>query len=130
MHFPARLSIVSLLAPAAHVEFGVLREASRLSDSALSKQLTSLQYAGHIEALSRSFADVLQVAAVEQVSRGDGVQQRPGQLVDGPCTARHGTLAGGRPSCDKRRRSGVNPVNTRFPQFRGVYRWCVLTKEY
>jgi DNA-binding transcriptional ArsR family regulator len=49
LHFPVRLSIVSLLAPAAHVEFSFLREATGLSDSALSKQLTSLQDAGYVE---------------------------------------------------------------------------------
>ena len=49
LHFPVRLSIVSLLAPAVHVEFGFLREATGLSDSALSKQLTSLQDAGYVE---------------------------------------------------------------------------------
>lgn len=49
LHSPVRLSIVSLLAPAVHVEFSFLREATELSDSALSKQLTSLQDAGYIE---------------------------------------------------------------------------------
>ncbi|MDI6097304.1 transcriptional regulator [Actinoplanes sp. NEAU-A12] len=49
LHWPVRLSIVSLLAPAAHVEFSYLREATGLSDSALSKQLTSLQEAGYVE---------------------------------------------------------------------------------
>ncbi|MBO3736888.1 transcriptional regulator [Actinoplanes flavus] len=49
LHFPVRLSIVSLLAPAVHVEFSFLREATGLSDSALSKQLTSLQEAGYVE---------------------------------------------------------------------------------
>jgi DNA-binding MarR family transcriptional regulator len=49
LHFPVRLSLVSLLAPAAHVEFSYLREATGLSDSALSKQLTSLQEAGYVE---------------------------------------------------------------------------------
>lgn len=49
LHFPVRLSLVSLLAPAAHVEFSYLREATGLSDSALSKQLTALQEAGYVE---------------------------------------------------------------------------------
>ncbi|HWS36547.1 MAG TPA: transcriptional regulator [Actinoplanes sp.] len=49
LHFPVRLTIVSLLAPAAHVEFSYLREATGLSDSALSKQLTNLQEAGYVE---------------------------------------------------------------------------------
>ncbi|WP_127503394.1 transcriptional regulator [Actinoplanes solisilvae] len=49
MHFPVRLSIVALLAPAAQVEFSYLREATGLSDSALSKQLTTLQESGYVE---------------------------------------------------------------------------------
>lgn len=49
LHFPVRLSIVSLLAPAAHADFSYLREATGLSDSALSKQLTTLQDAGYVE---------------------------------------------------------------------------------
>jgi DNA-binding MarR family transcriptional regulator len=49
LHFPVRLSLVSLLAPAAYVEFSYLREATGLSDSALSKQLASLQDAGYVE---------------------------------------------------------------------------------
>ena len=49
LHFPARLSLVSLLAPAAHADFSYLREATGLSDSALSKQLTTLQDAGYVE---------------------------------------------------------------------------------
>ena len=49
LHFPVRLSLVSLLAPAAHAEFSYLREATGLSDSALSKQLATLQEAGYVE---------------------------------------------------------------------------------
>jgi len=49
LHFPVRLSLVSLLAPAAYTEFSYLREATGLSDSALSKQLTTLQDAGYVE---------------------------------------------------------------------------------
>jgi DNA-binding MarR family transcriptional regulator len=49
LHFPVRLSLVSLLAPAAHADFSYLREATGLSDSALSKQLTTLQDAGYVE---------------------------------------------------------------------------------
>jgi DNA-binding transcriptional ArsR family regulator len=49
LHSPVRLSLVSLLAPAVHVEFSFLREATGLSDSALSKQLTTLQDADYVE---------------------------------------------------------------------------------
>lgn len=48
LHVPARLSIVALLAPAATVEFGFLRDSLGTSDSALSKQLTALAKAGYV----------------------------------------------------------------------------------
>jgi DNA-binding MarR family transcriptional regulator len=49
LHAPVRLTIVSLLAPAVHVEFAYLREATGMSDSALSKQISALQDAGYVE---------------------------------------------------------------------------------
>ncbi|WP_249998065.1 transcriptional regulator [Actinoplanes sp. M2I2] len=49
LHAPVRLTLVSLLAPAVHVEFAYLREATGLSDSALSKQIGTLQEAGYVE---------------------------------------------------------------------------------
>lgn len=36
LHAPVRLSLAALLAPAVHVEFSYLRQATGLSDSALS----------------------------------------------------------------------------------------------
>lgn len=49
LHTPARLSILSLLAPAEWVRFSFLRESIGTSDSALSKQLSALEDAGHLE---------------------------------------------------------------------------------
>lgn len=49
LHTPARLSILSLLAPAEWVRFSFLRESIGTSDSALSKQLRSLEDAGYLE---------------------------------------------------------------------------------
>jgi len=49
VHTPARLSILSLLAPAEWVLFSFLRDAIDTSDSALSKQLSALEDAGYIE---------------------------------------------------------------------------------
>ena len=49
LHVPARLSIVSLLAPADWVEFGFLRDTIGTSDSALSKQVSALADAGYVE---------------------------------------------------------------------------------
>lgn len=49
IHAPTRLSIVSLLAATEWVEFKVVRDSVGLSDSALSKQLTTLEEAGYVE---------------------------------------------------------------------------------
>lgn len=49
LHTPARLGVMSLLGPADWVEFGYLRDALETSDSALSKQVSSLQEAGYVE---------------------------------------------------------------------------------
>ncbi|GAB1643702.1 winged helix-turn-helix domain-containing protein [Krasilnikovia sp. MM14-A1259] len=43
-----RLSIVALLAAADEVDFGTVRDAAELSDSALSKQASALEAAGYI----------------------------------------------------------------------------------
>jgi len=49
VHTPARLSILSLLAPADWVLFSFLRDSIGTSDSALSKQLSALEDAGYVE---------------------------------------------------------------------------------
>ena len=49
VHTPARLSILSLLAPADWVLFSFLRDTIGTSDSALSKQLSALEDAGYVE---------------------------------------------------------------------------------
>lgn len=56
IHPTTRLSIVSLLAAADRVEFAFLRDQLGLSDSALSKQLSTLEAAGYI-AIERSVSD-------------------------------------------------------------------------
>jgi DNA-binding MarR family transcriptional regulator len=48
IHPSTRLSIVSLLAAAGWVDFAFLRDRLGLSDSALSKQLSTLEEAGYI----------------------------------------------------------------------------------
>jgi len=48
IHPSTRLSIVSLLAAADWVEFGYIRDQLGLSDSALSKQLSTLEQAGYV----------------------------------------------------------------------------------
>lgn len=48
IHPSTRLSIVALLAGADWAEFGFLRDQLELSDSALSKQLSTLEEAGYV----------------------------------------------------------------------------------
>jgi DNA-binding MarR family transcriptional regulator len=48
IHPSTRLSIVSLLASADWIEFAFVRDRLELSDSALSKQFTTLEAAGYI----------------------------------------------------------------------------------
>jgi DNA-binding HxlR family transcriptional regulator len=49
IHAPTRLSLVAFLAATGWTDFAVLRDSVGLSDSALSKQLTTLADAGYIE---------------------------------------------------------------------------------
>jgi len=49
IHAPTRLSIVSLLAATEWADFSFVRDGVGLSDSALSKQLTTLEQAGYVE---------------------------------------------------------------------------------
>ena len=56
IHPTTRLSIVALLAAADRVEFAFLRDQLDLSDSALSKQLSTLEAAGYV-AIERPVSD-------------------------------------------------------------------------
>ena len=49
IHAPTRLSIISLLAASEWADFKFIRDTLSLSDSALSKQLTTLDNAGYLE---------------------------------------------------------------------------------
>jgi DNA-binding MarR family transcriptional regulator len=49
IHPSTRLSIVALLAPADWTDFAFLRDRLGLSDSALSKQLSTLEDAGYVQ---------------------------------------------------------------------------------
>jgi DNA-binding MarR family transcriptional regulator len=49
IHAPTRLSIVSLLAASQWADFQFIRDSAGLSDSALSKQLATLEQAGYVE---------------------------------------------------------------------------------
>ena len=54
IHAPTRLAIVSLLAAAQWADFKYIRDELALSDSALSKQLSTLESAGYVE-IRKSF---------------------------------------------------------------------------
>ncbi|GAA2023558.1 transcriptional regulator [Catenulispora yoronensis] len=54
IHAPTRLSLVAFLAATSWADFAVLRDSLTLSDSALSKQLTTLADAGYVE-IRKSF---------------------------------------------------------------------------
>src|SRR5690349_2598155 len=54
IHAPTRLSLISLLAATEWATFKFLRDSLTLSDSALSKQLTTLEEAGYVE-IHKSF---------------------------------------------------------------------------
>ncbi|MEV0570374.1 transcriptional regulator [Dactylosporangium sp. NPDC050588] len=49
IHAPTRLELVSLLAATDWADFRQLKESAELSDSALSKQLSTLEGAGYVE---------------------------------------------------------------------------------
>jgi DNA-binding transcriptional ArsR family regulator len=49
IHPPTRLAIVSLLAAVEWADFKVIRDQVGLSDSALSKQLSTLEEAGYVQ---------------------------------------------------------------------------------
>jgi len=55
IHAPTRLAIVSLLAASHWADFRFIRDELRLSDSALSKQLTTLETAGYVQ-IRKGFA--------------------------------------------------------------------------
>jgi DNA-binding MarR family transcriptional regulator len=54
IHAPTRLTIVALLAAAQWADFKYIRDELGLSDSALSKQLSTLESAGYVE-IRKSF---------------------------------------------------------------------------
>ena len=49
IHAPTRLSIVALLASTEWADFSFIRDSLSLSDSALSKQLATLEEAGYVD---------------------------------------------------------------------------------
>jgi DNA-binding MarR family transcriptional regulator len=53
IHAPTRLEIVSLLAAAQWADFRYIRDELGLSDSALSKQLSTLESAGYVQIRKR-----------------------------------------------------------------------------
>lgn len=69
IHAPTRLSIVSLLAASEWAEFKYVRDSVGLSDSALSKQLTTLEEAGYVD-IRKSFVAKRPRTSVRLSQRG------------------------------------------------------------
>ena len=69
IHPSTRLSIVAMLAAADWVEFAFVRDELRLSDSALSKQLSTLEDAGYLQ-LERLVSDRRRRVRVRLTDRG------------------------------------------------------------
>jgi DNA-binding transcriptional ArsR family regulator len=93
IHAPTRLAIVSLLAAVEWADFKFIRDEVGLSDSALSKQLTTLEEAGYVE-IRKAFvgkrprtsarlskagraAFDLHVAALQEIVSRSGASIRP-----------------------------------------------------
>jgi DNA-binding transcriptional ArsR family regulator len=94
IHAPTRLAIVSLLAATEWADFRFIRDEVGLSDSALSKQLTTLEEAGYLE-IRKGFvgkrprtsaqltrlgraAFEMHVAALQQIVARSGASVLPG----------------------------------------------------
>ena len=69
IHAPTRLSLVSLLAATDWADFRFLRDSLEMSDSALSKQLTTLEEAGYAE-IRKSFIGKRSRTSVKLTPRG------------------------------------------------------------
>jgi DNA-binding MarR family transcriptional regulator len=94
IHAPTRLTLVALLAASEWAEFKYLRDQAGLSDSALSKQLSTLDEAGYVDIrkgfvgkrprttvrLSRAGRDAFSrhVAALQQIVAQAGTTVLPG----------------------------------------------------
>jgi len=72
IHAPTRLAITSLLAATEWVDFKFIRDELDLSDSALSKQLTTLEEAGYVE---------IRKAFVGKRPRTSAKLSRPGRVA-------------------------------------------------
>ena len=71
IHPSTRLSIVAMLAAADWVDFAFVRDQLGLSDSALSKQLSTLEDAGYLQ-LERQVSDRRRRVRVRLTDRGRG----------------------------------------------------------
>ncbi len=78
IHAPTRLAIVSLLAAAQWADFKYIRDELGLSDSALSKQLSTLESAGHVQIRKRFVGKYPRTSASLQPSRPPGIRAARG----------------------------------------------------
>ena len=101
IHAPKRLEIVSLLAAAQWADFKYIRDELGLSDSVLSKQLSTLESAGYVEIRRIFVGKRPRTSASLSISRPSGIRAarggpspNPGQITTG---RRHGAGPRGRP---------------------------------
>ena len=100
---PTRLAIVSLLAAAEWAEFGFVRDSVKLSDSALSKQVTTLSKNDYVEVRkgyvgkrprtwlnlndtgrARLAAHIAALQAIAENARSDGARRPPAESPVSP----------------------------------------------
>jgi len=75
IHAPTRLSIVALLAATQWAEFRFIRDSTGLTDSALSKQLSTLEEAGYVE-IRKAFVGKRPRTSARLTATGRGAFER------------------------------------------------------
>ena len=85
IHAPTRLAIVSLLAAAQWADFKYIRDELGLSDSALSKQLSTLESAGYVEIRKRFVGKLPRTSASLSQARPPGIRPARGGTSANHC---------------------------------------------
>ncbi|MFF9685614.1 transcriptional regulator [Streptomyces sp. NPDC014623] len=105
IHPATRLSVVALLAATEWAEFAFVRDSLSLSDSALSKQLHTLEEAGYLE-IHKEGGGRRRRTKVRLTDRGraafDGHVAALRAIVDGATAAQAGQAEGGGPGAEPR----------------------------
>jgi hypothetical protein len=123
IHAPTRLAIVSLLAAAQWADFKYIRDELGLSDSALSKQLATLESAGYVE-IRKGFVGQRPRTSAKPAARNSSSTRRPSsESLPG-----HSRMpAPGRPLRPTAETYGAKPPDLRRPP--GPYSEPVLVRR-